>query len=168
MDEIVEDFKSESKALIADLMNILEDLEGDFTKVQGLEKYGQVVDRIMGGATTVSMAVDDPVEIDRIAKFAELCKKVGYRGSQIEKNEDFFHIVVALLMDATETMESVVDCLGKERKSWNDFLSDTFLDRLKWVNSHFNENTRASVQVGTGDDAMAQDDINDLLKSLGI
>ena len=168
MDEILEDFKSESKALIADLINILESVEGDFTKVEELEQYGQVVDRIMGGASTVSMTMDDPSEIEKIAKFAELCKKVGYRASQIEKNEDFFHITVALLMDATETMESVVDSLGRERKNWNEFLSSTFLDRLKFVNSHFSENTRASVAVGTGENAMGQDDINDLLKSLGI
>ena len=48
MDEIVVDFKEESKELIGQLNQILAECEGNFDKRIRLEEYGQIVDRIMG------------------------------------------------------------------------------------------------------------------------
>ena len=170
MDEILEDFKAESKSLIKDLLEILEDIEGDYSKKQKLEEFGQLVDRIMGGAQSVAMGYDAEHQIHRISKYAELCKLVGYKASQIEKNEQFYNIVIALLLDAVEMLDELVTKLEtEEEKNIQEILSKTFLERLQWVSEHFDENMRASVAV-TEDEGqkMSQNQIDDLLKSLGM
>merc|ERR1711976_794029 len=128
MDELLVEFKSESKDLISELMTILEDLEDDPGKVKDLENYGQIVDRIMGGAKSLAMAVDDSETLNRIRTYAELCKAVGYKGSQIEGNEEFANIVIALLLDATEMLEQMVVTLGTDQqKDIKQHLNQTFL-----------------------------------------
>lgn len=169
MDEIVVDFKQESKDLINELHDILDDIEGEFSQKQRLEEFGQIVDRIMGSAKSLEMVFDDPTQIEKIGKYAELCKLVGYKASQIEENEQFFDIVVALLMDATDMLEEMTETLGTEKeKSIQETLSTTFLDRLQWVSQHFDQNTRASVGVETGEKKPGQEDIDALLKAMGL
>ena len=173
MDELLVEFKSESKDLISELMTILEDLEDDPGKVKDLENYGQIVDRIMGGAKSLAMAVDDSETLNRIGTYAELCKAVGYKGSQIEGNEEFANIVIALLLDATEMLEQMVVTLGTDQqKDIKQHLNQTFLDRLTWVSDQFAEGTRASVAIqGKGEkvpEAQKQVQLDDLLAQLGL
>lgn len=170
MDEIVLEFKQESVELTEGLLETLEDLEGDFSKVKNLEQFGQIVDRIMGSARNVAMIAENPEYITNIANYAELCKVVGYKGSQIDKNESFFNIVVALLLDATEMLLEILQALGTDgEKSIKEYLNATFLDRLKWISEKFEENVRATVAVEkkTGQKA-SQSEIDDLLKNFGL
>ena len=92
--EILEDFKKESKNLLQEMKDILDDIEGDFEKVLELEKYGQTVDRIMGGAKSLAtnFAEEFPKEhfIHQLGDYAALCKAVGYKASQIKNNEQFY------------------------------------------------------------------------------
>lgn len=190
MDEILDDFRSESKGLVDELMDILDEVEGEYDRRGDLEKYGQVVDRIMGGAKSLEMAVDvGESNLPKIGMYAELCKIVGYKASQIEGNEQFFDAVVAVLLDATEMLEQMVNNLGSEgEKNIKDLLSNTFLDRLKWISGHFDANMRSSIAVDagqtseekatekTGDKTTdkpaqasnSQAEINELLKALGV
>ena len=170
MDEILVDFKQESIELTESLIAILEDIEMDFSKVERLDEYGQVVDRIMGGAKNVAMFSDNPDYINNIADYAEICKLVGYKGSQIEGNESFFNIVVGLLLDATEMQLEILNALGTEKeKSIKEHLNETFLDRLKWVSNKFDENVRGSLSLDKKTSTKAsQSDIDDLLKNFGL
>lgn len=176
MSEMISEFKTESKSLMTQMTDILEDLEGDFSKKQKLEDYGQLVDRIMGGAKSLVLILDDePIEkekMERAGQYAELCKMVGYKGSQIENNPEFYNIVVALLLDATETLDRLIDNLGNNKKSeLKEVVTNTFLDRLKWVSQHFPSHVRGSVAVDKGltkDKAQSQADIDALLKQLGL
>lgn len=167
MDELLEDFKLETKDLTQDLIEILEEIEGDFSLVKRLEEYGQVVDRIMGGAKSIAIALDDSTYMDNIGNYAEVCKAVGYKGSQIEENEHFYNIVVALLLDATEMLMEFLENLGTDKeKDIKAILNKTFLERLKWVSSQFDKNTRSSVAIAGGKASQGQ--IDDLLKNFGL
>lgn len=169
MDEMLVDFQEESKGLVEELVDILDEVEGEYENRSQLEKFGQVVDRIMGGAQSLEMALDEPsVGLSMIGKYAQICKTVGYKASQIDDNEEFYNIVVAFLLDANEMLESLVDNLGDDSNAQST-MSETFLDRLKWISGQFKEGMRASVAVeGDKPAGNSQADIDALLKSLGV
>lgn len=170
-DTIIRDFQTESKELIERMMMILEQCEGDFRQVQGLEEYGQTVDRIMGGAQSLAMGIENPSPlIQQIGDYAAICKAVGYKASQISDNEQFYEICVALLLDATEVLQVLIGhVLEPDTKGMKSFLNPAFIDRLKWVSEQFGAEYRASVDVNKGRaNKMNQSEIDTLLKKLGL
>ncbi|MBT4761361.1 MAG: hypothetical protein HOO06_06655 [Bdellovibrionaceae bacterium] len=170
MDELIVEFKQESEKLTKELIDILEDIEGDFSQKEMLDQYGQVVDRMMGGAKSLAMAVDDPAPLEMIGSYAALCKIVGYKGSQIKDNENFYNIVVGLLLDATEMLDEMVQSLDKEdKKDVKAFVSDAFLGRLQWVSEQFGEEVRSSLDLNKKNKSKtSQNEIDDLLSQLGL
>jgi hypothetical protein len=167
--DIIKDFVIESKAIILDLIGLLEDIEGDFSKVSQLEEYGQKVDRIMGGAKSLALLVSLEHPLHMVADYADLCKAVGYKASQIKGNPQFYDICVALLLDATETLNDWIEGLGKDTtEDLKSSFSKMFLERLRWVSSQFSADVRASVDAQSGAKKMAQNEIDDLLRKLGV
>ena len=167
MEEILEGFQSESRELISQLLGVLEDIEGKSAQFQRLEEFGQVVDRIMGAAKTLAELDVCTKEMEKIGAFSELCKVISYKCSQVGNNESLFNIVVAFLMDASDTLLEIIDSLSTKAKNidMNSFISDTFLDRLKWLSTQFDANLRAT--VGTTK-TVAQSQIDDILKQMGV
>ncbi len=171
MTELIVEFKQESEKLTKELIEILEDIEGDISKKNKLDHYGQLVDRIMGGAKSLSMAVEKSDKLDMIGNYAALCKAVGYKGSQIEDNENFYNIVVALLLDGTEMLDDMVaEIDSEEDKGVEGYITETFLDRLQWVSNQFKGEIRESLAMegGKNDIQNSQEDIDALLKQLGV
>jgi len=172
--EILKEFQIESKNLIQQITEILEKCEGDFSQVKSLEEYGQVVDRVMGGAKSLAMGLSGATSdhfIHKIGDYAALCKAVGYKASQIEDNEQFYDVAVAFLLDATEMLTEMIDkILETKPANFKDLFSQTFLDRLKWISSQFGAEYRASVDVkqATKVKKMSQGEIDNLLKKLGL
>lgn len=169
--EILKEFQLESKDLIRQMMDILEACEGDKSQEQSLEQYGQLVDRIMGGAKSLALQVHEGHLIHKIGDYSAICKAVGYKASQLKNNHQFFEICVALLLDATEMLEAMIDSITVTTNvEIKDLLSKTFLDRLRWVSDQFGTEYRASVAVKQGQQPkkMDQSEIDDLLKKLGL
>ncbi len=166
--EIVEDFVSESKSLIGELIDLLESIEGDFSQVQRLADYGNNVDRIMGGAKSLALLVPTDHALHMISDYAALCKAVGYKASQIQHNEQFYDICVALLLDATETLEVLLSNIHNEGAVLRETIPQAFIDRLRWVSTQFSDSVQASVGVGSTPAKMNQSEIDDLLKKLGL
>lgn len=168
--ELLNDFKSESLELISQLMPLLEEVEEDHTKNKRLEEFGQIIDRLMGTAKSFAEMNVCSAEMNKIGSFAELCKIVGYRSSQIGNNENLTNIVVAFLMDAIESLEEMIGSIDGARAQLNmsEFVTNTFLDRLKWLSSQFDQNLRATVGTSATPNQMGQMDIDQLLKKMGI
>ncbi|MGZ6434002.1 MAG: hypothetical protein ACXWRE_11755 [Pseudobdellovibrionaceae bacterium] len=159
----------ESKGLILDLLELLEEIEGDFSKVSQLEGYGQKVDRIMGGAKSLALLVSGDHPLRMVADYAELCKTVGYKASQIRNNPQFYDICVALLLDATETLRDWIEGLETDTaEDLKNSFTRTFLERLRWVSSQFSADVRATVDATNNTKKMAQNEIDDLLRKLGV
>ena len=163
-ESILKEFVAESKSLIAQSLEILEEVECEPTKVKLLETFGNNVDRIMGGAKSLALMVDSKHPLHFVADYCALCKAVGYKSSQIIRNESFLMICVALLLDATETLKSMIDKLETDDPFERGVLSHTFLDRLRWISEQFGKDVRETV----GQKSLAQNDIDTLLKKLGI
>jgi hypothetical protein len=164
---IVEEFLAESKDLIKGLLELLENVECDFTRVQDLATYGNNVDRIMGGAKNLALMVEGEHALHMIADYAALCKAVGYKGSQLEGNEKLFDICVALLLDATENLEILLDRIHDPVADLRKVIPNAFIDRLRWVDKQFSDEYSQSVGAGDPGEKLGQSEIDDLLKSLG-
>ncbi len=168
-DPIVEDFITESKNILVDLNEALEHAEGGGKYSSHLETYGQMVDRILGGAKTLAMTMEGGhPTIEKIGDYAGICKAVGYKASQIKNNEGFYSVCVALLMDATEILEEMLNMLESDQPiNAKDVISKTLIERLKWVSSKFSAEYRESVAVKR-QPKMNQDEIDSLLAKLGL
>lgn len=146
MEEILKEFGAESTNLIAQLNEILEQLEENATQSGLFEEFGQVVDRMMGTASTLSIDFDPGHPLHTIAKYCELCKIISYKSSQITNQPQLLTVVVALLLDATETLEKLVTAaVNQSQESLQDLVTKTFLERLHWIAGRFDKNLRATV-----------------------
>jgi hypothetical protein len=151
------------------MTSILETCEGDYSQVKGLEEYGQNVDRIMGAAKSLALMAKPDHLIHKIADYSAICKAVGYKSSQIQDNEQFYDICVALLSDGTEVLQAMIDNLTEGNATVKELFSKTFLERLRWVSSVFSADIRGSVDVHKGQKTkLSQNEIDDLLKKLGL
>lgn len=166
--EIVEDFVAESKTLIEELLDLLEGIEGDFSRVKDLSTYGNNVDRIMGGAKNLALLSEENHALNMISDYAALCKAVGYQASQIRDNEQFFDICVALLLDATETLEVLLEHINDSAKVLIEIIPEAFIERLRWVSQQFSDEYSVSVGTGETNTKLQQSEIDDLLKKLGL
>ncbi len=172
---LLDDFKNEAHSLLKKMILILEQCEGDLRLAPGLEEYGQLVDRIMGGAQSLVMGLESSSEyvplLEQVGHYSAICKAVGYKTSQLKDKAEFYDICIAFLMDATEVLDDMTNNLFDPDSQKSHFLfNQTFIERLKWVNDQFGNEYRSSVAVKSSPEQgrMNQSDIDDLLKKLGI
>lgn len=163
--EILNDFLKESKKLIDPMIELLESIEGDFSKRNQLEDFGNQVDRIMGGAKSLALLVSENHSLHLVSDYTALCKAVGYKASQIQDNPQFYDVCVAFLLDATETLNDLLTRLDEPADVLKKEISNTFLERLRWISNQFTESFRGTVGTSNGMDQFA---IDDLMKKLGL
>lgn len=158
MREIVEDFCNEANSLFDLLEESLVLLEEDPTNTKELEKYGQVIDRIMGAAKSIGAT--------EIAIFCELGKVIGYKSSQI-KDLPLIEVVVAVLFDSLDLLRKMNESLkAGNNTSMNQLNTKAFVTRLNWLSGKFKDIERASCAVPSG--KLDQNSIDEIMKSLGL
>lgn len=169
-DEFLIDFVKESRAIIVEMNEILEKAELGLHQARSLEHYGQLVDRIMGGAKSLAVNMTGPSDmVMKVADYAAVCKAVGYKASQIKENQSFFVICVALLMDVTDVMSEILDLIESgEGIEMKEIVSSALIERLKWVSGQFSKDYRETVAVKTESPKMSQTDIDELMSKLGL
>jgi len=171
-DEFVVDFVIETRQLVEEMQELLEQAENGQDHAKCLEQYGQVVDRIMGGAKSLAMNMTgSSAAVTMIADYSAVCKAVGYKASQIKDNPNFLNICVALLMDATEVLGDMLVVVEKGQElDMRSMVSQTLIDRVKWASSKFSAEYRETVSVKKEQSAvkMSQVDIDGLMAKLGL
>lgn len=136
MQEIIQAFCDESEALIAEMHQFLEELEEDPANSPLLEKYGQIVDRIMGAA--------DSIGLTSIGSIAKMGKIIGYKASQTDEIA-LRELTTSILFDANEALTKMIKNL-RQKNNPTEGLSITALsERLKWLADKFKNIKRASV-----------------------
>ncbi len=162
MKDILTDFCREGRKQITQLNEHLFNLEDDLTDKAQLEKFGQVIDGMMGAAKSL--------EIKILGTFCELGKAIGYKASQIE-DEQLIAIVVAVLIDALGIIETLVGKLEKgETLEMKDISAEAFMTRLHWLSDKFKHIKRSSVALNEAktDPEDLNNSINELIKQLGL
>ena len=156
MCEIVDAFCTESFELLDNLNSILEELDQNTQQVELLADFGQIIDRIMGAAKSISAS--------EIAVFCELGKTIGYKSSQVA-DENLLNVVIPILQDAVDLLRKMLTAFQQGNSQSLVGLSPTaFVGRLKWLSSKFKTIERSSVAIKTDN----QSSIDDLLKSMGL
>ena len=156
MKEIVIDFCTEAEQLFDQLEKSLESLEENPENTKELEKFGQVIDRIMGAAKSIGAS--------EIALFCELGKVIGYKSSQV-KEIPLIEVVVAILFDSLHMLRKMVTALNEGNdKSMTNLNTKAFATRLTWLSEKFKDIDRASCAV----DNLTQTSIDDIMQSLGL
>ncbi|MBC7428651.1 MAG: hypothetical protein H7336_08580 [Bacteriovorax sp.] len=156
MKEIILDFCAEADMLFDELQDSLEILEENPANTKELEKFGQVIDRIMGAAKSIGAS--------EVATFCELGKVIGYKSSQI-KELPLIEVVTAILFDSLDLLRKMVTAIRLGNDSgMKNLNTKAFVTRLTWLSAKFKDIDRASVAI----EGTPQNSIDELLQSLGL
>lgn len=136
MAEIIDAFCEESEGLIEEMETLLEELEENLSNNELLEKYGQIVDRIMGAAESIGLT--------SIGNIAKLGKAIGYKGSQTNELP-LKEITVSVLFDANEALAQMIQNLKAKKDPATGVSSEALNKRLEWLAEKFKDIKRASV-----------------------
>ncbi len=157
MKEIVIDFCNEADDLFNQLegsLNILEDTPLNHVE---LEKFGQIIDRIMGAAKSIGAT--------EIAQFCELGKLIGYKSSQIS-DVPLLEVVIAILFDAIHMLRKMILAIRDGNNNcMKNLNTKAFATRLTWLSEKFKDIERSSCAVNGN---LNQNSIDDLMQSLGL
>ncbi len=157
MKEIVDDFCVEAESLFDQMDACIAKLEQNPLDTSELEKYGQMIDRIMGAGKSIGAT--------EIATFCELGKVIGYKSSQI-REVPLLEVVVAILGDTIDMLRKMIKALKLgDNKCLNKLNTKAFVTRLQWLSSKFKDIERSSCAI---DGNLNQNSIDDLLSSLGL
>jgi hypothetical protein len=138
--EILNEFKAESKGLLAELQGIVERMEevesaSVFPEALLLE-FAQKIDRIMGAVKTIALLEPNHEGLLLIGKLAEFCKVIGYKAAE-KKNTAMLPIFSAFWADTIEVIESLLKCVEnpeQTHKIAKEF-PPILAQRLAWLKS---------------------------------
>ena len=164
--EIVQDFIQESESLTNECIDLLEDLESNVSEFKKLDSVGNKIDRIMGTAQNVQILYPEVKNFILISDYAAICKVVAYKATAIQNNLPFVSVVVSFLIDAVETLQTLIVKCESPIQDLKAQFNPAFIDRLKWISEKFTDEYKGSVGLGRG--GLNQTNIDDLLKKLGI
>lgn len=164
--KLEDDFVAEAKLIVKESIVMLEGLEGNFDQVSSLADFGNKIDRIMGGARSLAVVDDGGEALGLIGDYAELCKSVAYKSASITDNRELFDVCVALLLDAVETLDEILDSIEESQDELKKRFSEAFVERLKWVSQQFAQNVANKVG-DVSSDKLNQNEIDDILAKLG-
>lgn len=107
--DILNDFYKESNIIIAESIDLLEEIEGDFSQKEKLKVFANKVDRLMGASSSLALMAEPDHGLNLVTDYTSLCKLVAYKAAEIDNNEKLYDITVALLLDENE-----IDALMKK------------------------------------------------------
>ena len=139
MREIIDDFCDEASSLFDQLEASLNLIEENPNNTKELEKFGQIIDRIMGAAKSIGAT--------EIAIFCELGKIIGYKSSQI-KDVALIEVVVAILFDSLDMLRKMnISLRSGNDNCMKQLNTKVFVTRLNWLSEKFKniENKRKKI-----------------------
>lgn len=134
--EILDEFKAESKQLLNELNTLLSEIENSQDKFPAgqIDQFALKIDRIMGAAKTLAMLDPDHKGLVRIGQIALICKNTGYK-ALAKKNIKIIPIFSAFWFEAIETVENLVAAI--EDQTLTNKISaeseDVLSKRLDWL-----------------------------------
>lgn len=134
--EILNEFKTESKQLIEDILKLLTDIENSENEFPGekVDQFALKIDRIMGASKTLAMLDPENKGLVLMGQIAGICKSTGYK-ALAKKNIQSIPIFAAFWFDAIEVVSSLVDAI-EDPVATNTIVAgaDTTLKkRLEWL-----------------------------------
>lgn len=172
--QILSEFLGESKSLIQESYDILEEIEGQPKLSLRLLEYANRVDRVMGAARSLATMVGKDHALHLIGDCTGLCKAVGTRGAALSSaNEGVFDVTVSFLLDANDVVDNLLSRIQEPASVLRNEMQNTFVERLRWLSDLYRNLPEPSAKgsspgASKGDPSMDQAEIDALLKKLGI
>lgn len=163
--EIIDDFKSEAKAILEEVKTSIETLEEGssvFPK-EALEDFANKLDRLMGTAETISQMYEGYQPFQQIGKFSALCKATGYKAATLN-NVKLIPIFAAFWADTLDIVEELVDNIedeGKLKEVTKNYIP-VLQKRLIWLAQQIINQTKGT-EAGE-----SKINVDGLLKKLGL
>ena len=120
----------------------------------------------MGTAQNVQILYPEIKNFSLISDYAAVCKVVAYKATAIKSNMPFVSVVISFLIDATETLQTLIIKCESPIQDLKAQFNPAFIDRLKWISNKFIDEYKGAVGLGRG--GLDQSNLDDLLKKLGI
>ncbi|AZZ37114.1 hypothetical protein CIK05_10025 [Bdellovibrio sp. qaytius] len=155
--DILNDFYQESNIIINESIELLEEMEGDFSQKQNLKVFGNKIDRIMGASASIAMMAEPDHGLNLVTDYTSLCKMVAYKAAEIDTNAKLYDVTVALLLDAVEALNILIKKIELPMAELKQVISPNFIERLRWISEQFSKQSSMK----------AQSEIDDLMKKLG-
>lgn len=155
--DILNDFYQESNTIITESIDLLEEMEGDFSQKENLKVFANKIDRIMGASASIAMMAEPDHGLNLVTDYTSLCKMVAYKAAEIQDNTKLYDVTVALLLDAVEALNVLIKKIELPMAELKKVISPNFIERLRWVSEQFSKQNSLK----------AQSEIDDLMKKLG-
>ena len=155
--DILNDFFEESNTIITESIELLEEMEGNFSQKESLKVFANKIDRIMGAAASIAMMAEPDHGLNLVTDYTSLCKVVAYKAAEIQDNAKLYDITVALLLDAVEALSVLIKKIELPMAELKRVISPNFIERLRWISEQFSKQNSLK----------AQSEIDDLMKKLG-
>lgn len=155
--DILNDFYQESNIIIKESIELLEEMEGDFSQKPNLKVFGNKIDCIMGTSASIVMMAEPDHGLNLVTDYTSLCKLVAYKAAEIETNEKLYDVTVALLLDAVEALNILIKKIELPMAELKQVISPNFIERLRWISEQFSKQNSIK----------AQSEIDELMKKLG-
>ncbi len=155
--DILNDFFEESNTIITESIELLEEMEGDFSQKESLKVFANKIDRIMGASASIAMMAEPDHGLNLVTDYTSLCKVVAYKAAEIQDNSKLYDVTVALLLDAVEALNVLIKKIELPMAELKKVISPNFIERLRWISEQFSKQNSLK----------AQSEIDDLMKKLG-
>lgn len=134
MDDITAEFKSEACQLVIKMREILDHAELSGTVERSkLQEFSLYSDRIQGGAKTLALRQTPQANLlERIGKYTEIFKALGYRIAELSLRTEFFVAGLAVLLDSLEIIDELALKVSESTSSAPSPVENALLDRLQW------------------------------------
>ncbi len=165
-EEILEGFKEETKELLSELMGLVEQIEdsGETFPKDELEKFAQIIDRVMGTVNTMSQMDPENQGFSAIGKLSGLCKALGYKAAE-SNCAPIVPLFAAFWADTVDIIGEISENLTNQEKV-KEILSDfspVLQKRLEWLGKKVMDLSKSKEGEG-----QSQIQVDALLKSFGI
>ena len=134
-DEILRNYLSESLDVINQALKVLNDMESNFSQIEDFKIYANLVDRVMGTTQSLILMVENNERLQLVSDYTTLFKVVANLSLKLNIPESLYNIVVALLIDATETLDQILQNFNKSHNDIKKLIQPEFLDRVRLVKS---------------------------------
>ncbi len=162
---LLEAFANESRKIVNNLMMILKEIKGKSSLHAKLQDYGNQVDRIMGGATSLALTTSEEHALNLLSEYTNICKNIAYKADKNTGNAQFYNLCVAFLFEGTATLQFLVDRINEPVGSLKKACESSMIERFRWVAQQIK--LADSEAIGFDHNRLTQDDVDDLFKKMG-
>lgn len=166
--KLMNEFRDRAQPLLTQMTEILDEVEGRMGEAAKLMEFARIIDLILQSSRTLGQAIDSAAHpIHRIGDYAMICRAVAQQSAAITENRTLYDTAIALLMDATEVLAEMIQATKDAKEDpVRRFLNQKLVERLQWLNYQFRGMIPDSHLPAKKE--MNQNDIDDLLKKLGV